>query len=80
MHKMILLLDESENRSSSCVRTYGSRKVRMRTKDSMKSFDRWGFAAEANYQIFSFLKAEAGYEIHHRDRGNEGWKSDIDIV
>ena len=25
-------------------------------------------------QIFSFLKAEAGYEIHHRDRGNEGWK------
>ena len=49
-------------------------KFELRTKDSMKSFDRWGFAAEANYQIFSFLKAEAGYEIHHRDRGNEGWK------
>ena len=31
-------------------------KFELRTKDSMKSFDRWGFAAEANYQIFSFLK------------------------
>ena len=39
-----------------------------------KEVKAFGFAAEANYQIFSFLKAEAGYEIHHRDRGNEGWK------
>lgn len=49
-------------------------KLELRAKDSMKSLDRWGFAAETNYQVFSFLKAEAGYEIHHRDRGNEGWK------
>lgn len=51
-----------------------SGKFELRTKDSMKSWDRWGVAAEANYRLFSFLRAEAGYELHHRDRGAEGWK------
>ncbi|WP_455587429.1 DUF2490 domain-containing protein [Bacteroides sp.] len=49
-------------------------KLELRTQDSMKSFDRWGAALETNYRILSFLKIEAGYEIHYRDRGDEGWK------
>lgn len=49
-------------------------KWELRTKDSMKSWDRWGAGADVNYQLFSFLKAEVGYEFHHRDRGDEGWK------
>lgn len=51
-----------------------SGKFELRTKDSMKSWDRWGVGAEAGYQLFPFLKAEAGYELHHRNRGGEGWK------
>ena len=27
-----------------------------------------------DYSIFSYLKVEAGYEVHYRDRGSEGWK------
>ena len=49
-------------------------KMELRTKDSMKTMDRWGTSLSGSYQLFPFLKAEGGYELHHRDRGIEGWK------
>lgn len=49
-------------------------KVELRTKDSMKTMDRWGASLSGSYQLFPFLKAEGGYELHHRNRGAEGWK------
>ncbi len=49
-------------------------KVELRTKDSMKMMDRWGTSLSGSYQLFPFLKAEGGYEFHHRNRGVEGWK------
>lgn len=46
-----------------------------RFKNNLSEFDRWGVALNAEYQLLSFLKAEAGYEFHYRNRGDDGWKT-----
>ncbi|MGL4333023.1 MAG: DUF2490 domain-containing protein [Bacteroidales bacterium] len=51
-----------------------SLKLETRLKDDFGVFDRWGLAAGASYRILPFLKAETGYEFHHRYRGSEIWK------
>lgn len=45
-----------------------------RTKDHISMTDRWGLDAGVSYKMFSFLKLGGGYEIHYRNRGDEGWK------
>lgn len=45
-----------------------------RTKDHISMTDRWGIDAGVSYKMFSFLKFGGGYEIHYRNRGDEGWK------
>lgn len=49
-------------------------KIETRLKDNFGVFDRWGLSAGANYRLLPFLKAEGGYEFHHRYRGNETWR------
>lgn len=49
-----------------------SGKIEFRSKDSMKSVDRWGAGLSASYRLFPFLKADAGYELHYRN-GSESW-------
>lgn len=49
-------------------------KLETRLKDNFGVFDRWGIAAGASYRLLPFLKAETGYEFHHRYRGSEIWK------
>lgn len=49
-------------------------KIELRTKDSMKSIDRWGVSLSGEYNLSSLLKVDAGYELHHRNRGADGWK------
>lgn len=50
----------------------GSAEFRLR--ESFQEVNRWGVGLGAEYKLLSFLKAEAGYELHHRNRGQEGWK------
>lgn len=45
-----------------------------RTKNHLRNTDRWGVDLGAKYAILPFLKLGAGYEIHYRNRGDEGWK------
>ncbi len=46
----------------------------LRMDDSFQTFDRWGLALNADYRFLPFMRIEGGYEIHHRDRGEAGWK------
>lgn len=45
-----------------------------RTKDNVGMTDRWGLDVGGSYKVLPFLKAGAGYEVHYRNRGAEGWK------
>lgn len=45
-----------------------------RTKDNLGSTDRWGMNLGGNYTLLPFLKLGAGYEMHCRNRGSQGWK------
>lgn len=45
-----------------------------RTKDNVGMTDRWGIDAGASVKLFPFLKVGGGYEVHYRNRGDEGWK------
>lgn len=51
-----------------------SGKVEWRTKDDMGETDRWGLNVGGKYTVLPFLKVGAGYEIHYRNRGEDGWK------
>ena len=44
-----------------------------RSDDYFKDPDRWGIALNADYRFLPFLRAEGGYEVHHRNRGDDGW-------
>ena len=46
----------------------------LRVDDTFKQVDRWGLALYGEYRIWSFLRVEGGYEVHHRDRGSAGGK------
>lgn len=45
-----------------------------RTKENAATQDRWGVGADAEYEALPFLKVGGGYEVHYRNRGEEGWK------
>lgn len=45
----------------------------IRTTDALKKFDRWGIGIGASYKLLSFLRAELGYEFHHRYRDDNNW-------
>ena len=45
-----------------------------RTKEDLGMTDRLGLDVAARYEALSFLKLGAGYEVHYRNRGDEGWK------
>lgn len=45
-----------------------------RTKNHLRTTDRWGLDVGAKYAVLSFLKLGGGYEIHYRNRGRDGWK------
>lgn len=45
-----------------------------RTENKLRATDRWGLDVGAKYAILPFLKMGAGYEIHYRNRGEDGWK------
>lgn len=45
-----------------------------RTKGDVSTTDRLGLDVAAKYEVLSFLKVGAGYEVHYRNRGDEGWK------
>lgn len=45
-----------------------------RTKDDLGMTDRWGLDVGGSYKPLSFLKLGAGYEVHYRNRGEDGWK------
>lgn len=45
-----------------------------RTKDDLGMTDRWGMDIGASYKPLPFLKLGAGYEVHYRNRGEDGWK------
>lgn len=49
--------------------------IEMRTRDALEEIDRWGFGIGASVRLLPFLKAEGGYELHYRNRGEEGWKT-----
>lgn len=48
--------------------------IEMRTRDALEEIDRWGLALATSITLRPFLKAEGGYEVHYRNRGEEGWK------
>lgn len=48
--------------------------VEWRTKDDFGKTDRWGMNVGGNYTVLPFLKLGAGYEVHYRNRGDQGWK------
>ena len=48
--------------------------VEYRTKSNFSAADRWGVALNGEYRILPFLKAEVGYEVHHRNKGADGWE------
>lgn len=45
-----------------------------RTKNNLGTTDRWGLEIGGSYKPLSFLKLGAGYEVHYRNRGEDGWK------
>ena len=45
-----------------------------RTKQDVGMTDRLGLDVAAKYEVLPFLKLGAGYEVHYRNRGGEGWK------
>lgn len=45
-----------------------------RTEDHLQATDRWGLDLGARYALLPFLKVGGGYEIHYRNRGEDGWK------
>lgn len=45
-----------------------------RTEDHLQATDRWGLDVGAKYALLPFLKVGGGYEIHYRNRGEDGWK------
>lgn len=45
-----------------------------RTKDDIGRTDRWGMNIGGSYKPLSFLKLGAGYEVHYRNQGEDGWK------
>lgn len=45
-----------------------------RTEDHLRATDRLGLDAGLKYALLSFLKLGGGYEIHYRNRGEDGWK------
>ena len=45
-----------------------------RTKDELDMTDRLGMNVGATYTLLPFLKVGAGYEVHYRNRGADGWK------
>ncbi len=45
-----------------------------RTKQDVGTTDRLGLDVAAKYEALPFLKLGAGYEVHYRNRGDEGWK------
>ena len=45
-----------------------------RTKDHAGAHDRLGLSADLEYGAASFLKIGGGYEVHYRNRGEDGWK------
>lgn len=51
-----------------------SANVEWRTKDDVSETDRWGFKVGTGYKVLPFLKVGAGYEMHYRNRGADGWK------
>lgn len=51
-----------------------SSNLEWRTKKDFEMTDRWGLDAGLSYKFVPYFKAGAGYEIHYRNRGEEGWK------
>lgn len=47
--------------------------VEWRTKDDLGKTDRWGVKVGGSCKLLPFLKLGAGYEMHHRNRGADGW-------
>lgn len=45
-----------------------------RTKDNLSATDRIGMNIGGQYTLLPFLKVGAGYEVHYRNRGEDGWK------
>ncbi len=45
-----------------------------RTKGDVSMTDRLGLDIAAKYEFFSFFRIGAGYEVHYRNRGEDGWK------
>lgn len=45
-----------------------------RTEDHLQATDRWGLDVGAKYALVPFLKVGGSYEIHYRNRGEDGWK------
>lgn len=45
-----------------------------RTEDHLRATDRLGLDAGLKYALLPFLKLGGGYEIHYRNRGEDGWK------
>ncbi len=51
--------------------------VEYRSRDNLKSTDRWSFGLEGNYQIARWLKATVGYTLlddHHHNEHSSGTK------
>ena len=51
-----------------------SGELEWRTKDDLDKTDRWGLKLGGSYRLLPFLKLGAGYEVHYRNRGADGWK------
>ena len=45
-----------------------------RTEDHLRATDRLGLDVGVKYALLPFLKLGGGYEIHYRNRGEDGWK------
>lgn len=45
-----------------------------RSKDHMKEADRIGMNVGVGYTVVPRLQLEAAYEVHYRNRGEDGWK------
>lgn len=44
-----------------------------RTKDHFGQTDRVGWSVDGSYELLSWLKVGAGYELHYRNLSEEGW-------
>lgn len=45
-----------------------------RTKDHLHKSDRLGLDVGCTYEALPFMKIGGGYELHYRDRDEEGWR------